>query len=233
MGKSDAPKTPDYEGQAITEANLGMYNTTGPNGTTSWTRRPGADPDNPQPGDLIFNTTLSPQQQALQNQLVSNQMMTGRLASQLAGQSNQQDVRDATYNQLTNRYDEQFSRSEDQMRARLQNQGLTEGSEAWSNAMSDFLNAKNDAYAQATDRSIIAGENAQNDATTRLTQLLAASRGESPTQEANYQSPDLVGALQSQYAGDLNATNIKNQNTAAATGTAVNVAGMVAMLAIY
>lgn len=74
MGKSKAPPAPDYEAAAIAQGQANretaQYNTGanrvnqyGPQGSTTWTMRPGADPNNPQPGDYIQTTALSPEQQ--------------------------------------------------------------------------------------------------------------------------------------------------------------------------
>ena len=74
MGKSKAPPAPDYEAAAVAQGeasrDTARYNTGanrvnqyGPQGSTTWTIRPGADPENPQPGDYIQTTALSPEQQ--------------------------------------------------------------------------------------------------------------------------------------------------------------------------
>lgn len=71
MGKPSAPPPPDYaaaaqaQGQANREtaqfnAGANRVNQIGPQGSTVWTIRPGADLNNPQPGDYIQTTTLSP-----------------------------------------------------------------------------------------------------------------------------------------------------------------------------
>jgi len=74
MGKSSAPPAPDYAAAAVAQGDanreVAQYNTGanrvnqyGPQGSSEWTMRPGADPNNPQPGDYIQTTTLSPEQQ--------------------------------------------------------------------------------------------------------------------------------------------------------------------------
>lgn len=74
MGKSSAPPAPDYEAaaiaQGVAERDTAQYNNAanrvdqvGPQGSSTWSIRPGADPNNPQPGDYTQTTTLSADQQ--------------------------------------------------------------------------------------------------------------------------------------------------------------------------
>ena len=79
MGKSSAPPAPDYEAAAVAQgqenretarfnAGANRVNQYTPQGSSVWTIRPGADLDNPQPGDYIQTITLSPEQQSIYNQ---------------------------------------------------------------------------------------------------------------------------------------------------------------------
>lgn len=76
MGGKSKPKQPDYIGaareQGAQERQTALFNTglnrvnqVGPTSSTTWSLRPGADPNNPQPGDFIQNTQLSQGQQRL------------------------------------------------------------------------------------------------------------------------------------------------------------------------
>lgn len=78
MGKPSAPPPPDYVGaaqaQGATNLETAKFNASaarpdeyGVEGSRTWTLKPGADPKNPQPGDYILTTTLSPEQQQLYN----------------------------------------------------------------------------------------------------------------------------------------------------------------------
>lgn len=80
MGKSSAPPPPDYAAAAVAQGqankdtakfNAGANRVTqiAPQGSSTWTIRPGADPDNPQPGDYIQTTQLSPEQQSIYDQM--------------------------------------------------------------------------------------------------------------------------------------------------------------------
>ena len=103
MGKSSAPPPPDYaaaavaQGQANKDAakfNAGANRVTqiAPQGTSTWTIRPGADLDNPQPGDYIQTTQLSPEQQSIYDQ-------TAAIDNALLGTASRQLGRvDATFN---------------------------------------------------------------------------------------------------------------------------------------
>ena len=95
-GKSSAPKAPDYAAaaEAQGEANLESAQYTSAinrpdefstEGSRTWSLKPGADPDNPQPGDWIVNTALSPEQQGLYDQEIQNKQYLGNLATQGLG----------------------------------------------------------------------------------------------------------------------------------------------------
>ena len=103
MGKSSAPPPPDYEAAAVAQGqankdtakfNAGANRVTqiAPQGTSTWTIRPGADLDNPQPGDYIQTTQLSPEQQSIYDQ-------TAAIDNALLGTASRQLGRvDATFN---------------------------------------------------------------------------------------------------------------------------------------
>ena len=89
MSKPSAPPPPDYaaaataqgaanEQTAITNNAMNRVDQVGPYGNITYTLRPGADPNNPQVGEYIQTTTLSPEQQALLDQ---KQQITGQFAS--------------------------------------------------------------------------------------------------------------------------------------------------------
>ena len=103
MGKSSAPPPPDYEAAAVAQGkadkeaakfNAGANRVTqiAPQGSSTWTIRPGADLDNPQPGDYIQTTQLSPEQQSIYDQ-------TAGIDNALLGTASRQLGRvDATFN---------------------------------------------------------------------------------------------------------------------------------------
>lgn len=73
-----------------------------------------------------------------------------------------QQVRDATYQQLTRFADERFGRQEAQERNRLAQMGLQEGSAAYKNAMSEFRRSMDESYSGAQLEAILAGGNEQS-----------------------------------------------------------------------
>lgn len=235
MGKSSAPKAPDYKSQAIATSNAGKYNEVTPFGTVGWGLRPGADPNNPQPGDSIRTTSLSPEQQQLYDQGVANQLAAGNVAATQLSQlgpdvSGRQALQDALYRRSTQYYDQNFGDQEEALRSRLINSGLAEGSEAYDREMRNFGQLRAGAYSDAADRAVVNAEQqsqvGQNSAVARLAQILAMSRGQMPVSGNTSAGPDLLGAANAQYNADLgrvNANNAQQQqgfNNALQTGLA-------------
>lgn len=232
MGKSDPPAAPDYKGQAIAQSNSGKYNETTPYGSISWGIRPGADPNNPQPGDYIRTTALSGPQQQLYDTNVATQLKAGLAGQQMLGDiGDGQKAADAAYSHATRYYDTNFGRDEGALRAQLINSGLTEGSEAYKNAMDQFNQRKDSAYADAADRAVTAGDQQQNSAVARLANILAISRGQSPTSSnaAGGGGTDLLNAANNQYQAQLGQVNAENANAASTTSTVGSLAAMAAM----
>jgi hypothetical protein len=65
-------------------------------------------------------------------------------------------VRDALYRRATAQLDPQYKQAEDDMRTRLLNSGVREGSEAFTNEMNNFARQRQTDYGDARDRSILA-----------------------------------------------------------------------------
>lgn len=232
MGKSDAPAAPDYKGQAIAQANSGKYNEMTPYGSVGWSIRPGADPNNPQPGDYLRTTTLAPEQQQLYDTNVATQLKAGLAGQQmLGGIGDGQAASDAAYRRATRYYDTNFGRDESALRTQLINSGLTEGTEAYRNAMEQFNQRKDSAYSDAADRAVAAGDQQQNSAVARLANILAISRGQSPTSDnaSGGNSTDLLNAANNQYQAQLGQVNADNAQAAGTTSALGSVAMMAAM----
>lgn len=71
------------------------------------------------------------------------------------------DAENAIYGKFASRMDPRFARDKEQLQSRLYAQGLREGDEAYTNAMTDFEQNKNDAYEQAAYQATIgAGQEA-------------------------------------------------------------------------
>lgn len=233
MGKSDAPPTPDYKGQAIATSNSGKYNEVGPTGSVGWSLRPGADPNNPQPGDYIRTTEMSPEQRQLYDQGVGNQLALGdvgqRQIADLGGGTQQ--MQDALYRRATQYYDQNFGDQGEALRTQLLNSGLAEGSEGYDKAMRNFGQTRDTAYADATDRAIVGADQSQNSAVSRLAQIMAMSRGQNPTSSnsAGGAGIDLLSAAMQEYNSKLAGVNANNAQAANQAQTAQQL-GMLAYL---
>jgi hypothetical protein len=169
---------------AIAQSYLNMYNQQSPFGNVTYTptgeHMTVGTGNNKRNIDRYSQTvTLDPSQQRqldLRNQMgegalgVGNQMI-GNIGEQIQKpfkpeglpdltqdySSDRQRIEDSLYGRQASRLDDQFGRSEDQMRTRLANQGIEQGTEAFTNAMKDFNYGKNDAYQGAMSNAIAMG----------------------------------------------------------------------------
>lgn len=141
----------------------------------------------------------------------------GRVADTYANpmdQSSVQDTADRAYGNYTARLDPQWAQRQQQQETQLRNQGLVPGGEAYDNAMRDFNNARNDAYAQANTASIgtmpatYALANAQyNQPLNALNAIRTGSQVTNPTfgavpQQQTTPGANLLGAAQAQGTYD-------------------------------
>lgn len=219
----------DYTKAAIATSNSGKYNEVGPYGSNTWTLRPGADPNNPQPGDYIRTTTLDPGQQQLLDQTTAGKLGAGGLAqsqvSDIAG--GRQAVQDALYKQYTANFDQRYGRDEEALRTRLLNEGLDPNSEAAKNELLQFRQNRDAAYADAQQRAITGADAQQNSAVARLANILAMSGPSMPTSanSSGGNPTDLLTAANQTYNAQLAASNAsKAQNTQ-------NINSLIALLA--
>lgn len=208
--------------------NQNRYNEVTPYGSREWTRDAN--------GNWTSTTSLSPEQQAIYDQENALSQQYGQTAQSLLSNaqdrlsnpfefsgSDRQRVEDQIYGGMTSRLDDRFGRGEDQLRTRLTNQGITEGSEAWSNAMKDFNYSRNDAYQQALTASTGLGLNEANNEFNRqlttyqqplqsLSYLRSGNQAQVPqfgagAQMQSAQAPNLMGAAQSQYGAQADQYN--------------------------
>lgn len=219
----------DYTKAAIATSNSGKYNEVSPYGSNTWTLRPGADPNNPQPGDYIRTTTLDPGQQQLLDQTTAGKLGAGGLAqsqvSDIAG--GRQAVQDALYKQYTANFDQRYGRDEEALRTRLLNEGLDPNSEAAKNELLQFRQNRDAAYADAQQRAITGADAQQNSAVARLANILAMSGPSMPTSanSSGGNPTDLLTAANQTYNAQLAASNAsKAQNTQ-------NINSLIALLA--
>lgn len=123
------------------------------------------------------NIELSPEQRAMYEQQLSQNMALGEYGNQVIGElTGRPDVslpdmpgelgpvdqyrdraEEALYGRNTRYLDRDFDRQQEQIRTRLANQGIVEGSEAFDNAMTDFRNERERAYGMAREDAIAGG----------------------------------------------------------------------------
>jgi hypothetical protein len=205
-----APATPDFAAAAQNQAQQSQQNTQqqtqanrptqqGPFGTSQWTQ-------DPTTGQWTQNVSLTPGlNDAAQN-------IIGGLGT---GQVNPAQARDqaiqAAYGQATSRLDPQWQQRQAALDTQLSNQGLTPGSRAYDAARQNANLAQNDAYAQAMYNAQTGAGNAAFGqslaANMQPYQQLGALQG--LAQPGNFmgagraETPNLLGALGQQYAGQL------------------------------
>jgi hypothetical protein len=242
-GKSKAPKTPDYAGaaQATAQGNIEATRIASaanrvsqytPYGNLIYSKVPGGGPD-----DWQATTTLSPTGQQLLEQADKTSLGLGNLQnsaldrvtnaySQPYDYSSVGDIQKQAEGAITSRLDPMWTQRQGALENQLLNQGITRGSEAWSNAMRDFDSGRNDAYQQA----ILAGINTmpqtqalamglRNQPLNELNAIRSGSQVTNPTfgntpQQATTGGADLLTAAQAAYGGNLNAynANVGQQN---------------------
>tara|TARA_R110000868_G_scaffold291639_1_gene552138 strand:+ start:2406 stop:3299 length:894 start_codon:yes stop_codon:yes gene_type:complete len=157
-----------------------MTNQVTPYGTVDYTRQQiGTTPQGDPLNQWTQTMKLSPAQQALydQNQAINAQLgdiaQTGvgqvqqsvnnplnfsqNQALQAPGQIQQQ-ASNAAYQNAAQYLDPQFQQSNAQLATRLANQGITQGSEAYNNAMLNAGNAQQQAYESARNQAYLQGQ---------------------------------------------------------------------------
>jgi len=114
------------------------------------------------------------------------------------------------YNRSATRLNDQFGRGEDALRARLANQGVTEGSDAYSAAMKDFSYGRNDAYQGAETNAITQG------AALRSSLLADSLTGRQQGLSEQYNAANFANQGRSQQINDQLLTRTQGLNELAA-----------------
>jgi hypothetical protein len=190
------------------------------------------------PDRWTSNIALSPVGQQLLDYSNTAQLGLGKQMGQSLGrvdeslsrpfdQNSVQDVADQSYGMQTARLDPQWAQRKQQFDAQMANQGISAGGEAYDNASRDFGQQRNDAYNQARLSSIgTMPQTYQLSSALRsqpLNELNALRTGAQVTnpaftpipQQQMTQGPNLLGAAQAQYGGDMAAYNaqVGSQNS--------------------
>lgn len=140
---------------------------------------------------------------------------------------------------LLRRMQPQLDRDREGLRTQLLNQGLTQGSEAYDDAMERSDRQANDAYSQAALQGIGLGQQARqqgiqeqsffrNEPVNMLNAVRSGAQIQNPTfsavpQQATTAGPDLLGAATQGYNAQLGATNAQNASSAGAMGGLFNL----------
>lgn len=238
LGGGKAPKTPDYVGaaKATSQGNLeaAQYATNAnrvnqytPYGSQTYERP--SDPKDPY-GVWSQRVNLTPDGQRLLDQ--DNKTASGLASLQdnatarvAQGQhtpfdfNSVQDVQNQAYKGFTSRLDPQWDQRGKAMDTQLANQGIAQGSEAYSNAQRDFHQGRNDAYQQANIGAINTAPQTfqmanalRSQPLNELNAIRTGAQVTNPTfnnvpQQATTAGADLLGATTAKYQGDMGAYN--------------------------
>lgn len=246
MGKSagSAPAAPDYKGAAEATTKSQQVSQYTPYGSQTYSQDPSA------PSGYRSDINLTPQAQSALGSQLDLSAGLGNLAQQYLpqvqsqyshpmGSQSVQDVSDKAYGALTSRLDPQWDTRATQNETKLVNQGLRPGDEAYTNAMRDFSNQRNDAYQQANLAAIQTMpqtyqlESAQyNQPLNTLNAIRSGAQIQNP-QFGAQQGTNYLGAAQGQgsydqglYNANVGAANSANATTGTLAGTALMAGAM-------
>ena len=236
---SDPPPAPDYTGaaQATAAGNLdaakfaakaNRVNQYTPYGNLTYSQNP----------DDTWNQFVSLNgtgQQLLDQQNKTSMGLAGlqdnataRVAQQQASPfdyGSVQDVQDKAYGAYTSRLDPQWNQRQAATQTQLANQGIAPGTEAYTNAMRDFNNGRNDAYQQANIAAINTAPQTMQMATAlrnqplnELNAIRTGSQVTNPTfnnvpQQATTAGPDYLGAANMGYQAQLGNANAQSASS--------------------
>lgn len=233
---------------AITQYGLNATNQVTPEGTLSY-KQIGTWPD----GTPRFESTqtLSPEQQNLYNLSTKTQGNIGQIGVDQSARIGEllgkpvamgNEATEARLMELgRKRLDPMFAQRSAALDTKLANQGIMPGSEAYKRATGALGEQENDAYNQ-----LLLGGRSQanqellterNQPINEITALLSGSQVSQPnwtnTPQSNVAPVDYMGAVQNQYAGQLNAYNQQQANKQANMGGLYGLAGTAATAAAF
>lgn len=260
MSKPDTPPAPDYTGaanatasgnvdaiKAQTQAN--RVNTYTPYGSVEYTKGVNGNPD-----AWASKTTLSPEQQKILDQSQGLQSAFGDIAQSALPQvqsavaegidwgalpAAQINAGQTAQDAIMSRLEPQFANEKKANETRLANQGIYEGSDAYSGSMNQLAQQKNDAYVQAALQGINTGT-AQRQQGLAEQQLKAnmpinlinalrtgtqvvTPQGANVSQAGAAGGADYTTAAQNAYNAALGNSNVKNAQYNANVNAAANV----------
>lgn len=214
---------------ALTQAMLNMTNQVTPYGNLNYAQT-GTSKFKDSQGNWVetptytATTTLSPQQQKILGQTQGANLNLAKIANERSGflksyLAKPFDVNAATEQKLyelgSARLDPRFAQEQDALRTQLISSGIRPGTQAYSTALSDFGQTKNDAYNQLA---LTGRQQAFNEASyeraqplNEISALLSGSQVQSPsfvsTPQTQVGGVDYSGLVQNKYNADVQQSN--------------------------
>jgi hypothetical protein len=219
-----------------------------PFASTTWSQGPGGQwSQSTQFAGPLSGLSSSLQQQAAE--AMGSPFSLSGLPQLTDGSAAREQAINAAYGSATSRLDPQFQQREEQMRLRLQQQGLAPGSEAYEREIGNLSRERSDAYTQAlanaTSQGTSAGQALFNQSLAGRQNALAEAlrqRGQAMgdlqglmglTQQQGFmgagqaQAPDTLGALSTQYQSELQRQAAEQQFWAQIIGAGVQAGGAI------
>lgn len=221
------PAAPDPFKLIELQAQVNRTNEIGPSGSTT-------NYKDPTTGVWTQKREFSPELKGLYDKQIN--LLNTPISKDFSGDSNR--LESATFERQKGLLDPLFRNRENDLRTRLANQGIAEGSEAYNRDFLDFNNTRDEAYNRASLDAIGAGRSEQGrlfgqelagrqSTFNELAALLGGQQVNAPNQL------DVTGPFTQQYQGQLNSVNAANANSAQrnASTTSAAATGVAALLA--
>lgn len=214
---------------ALTQAQLNMTNQVTPYGNLTYNQT-GTSKFKDSQGNWVetptytATQTLSPQQQKILNQTQGANLNLGTIANErsrfLKNYLKQPfDVDSATEDKINElgsaRLDPRFAKQQDQMRTQLISSGIRPGSAAYTAAMNDFEQSRNDAYNQLAltgrQQAFQEASYERNQPLNEIAALLSGSQVQAPqftsTPQTQVGGVDYTGLVNNKYQADVQQSN--------------------------
>ena len=235
-----SPKAPDPQDTAnaqagmnrdtaMTQAQLNMTNQVTPYGNLTYNQS-GTSKFKDSQGNWVetptytATTTLSPTQQKILNQTQGANLNLGTIANErsnfLKGYlSKNFNVNKATEQKINDlgaaRLDPRFAKQQDQMRTQLISSGIRPGTAAYTAAMSDFEQSRNDAYNELAlngrQQAFQEASYERNQPLNEIAALLSGSQVQAPqfasTPQTQVGGVDYTGLVNNKYQADVQSSN--------------------------